>query len=209
MFRSIDSPPRGMLVRIAARHAGSIAAGIACSLLVAASLLARSAAGADWPQFRGPDGQGHADTSDLPTTWGESENVRWKDPIPGLGWSSPVVSGKQIWLTTAVEEDGTLHAVCLDRESGLIVHDVEVFRKRHLGRIASKNSHASPTPVIAGARLVHYGAHGTACLSTAGQIEWTQELAYDHRHGPGGSPVVWKDLLIVSCDGPTCNTPSR
>jgi len=78
-----------------------------------------------------------------------------------------------------------------------------VFPKRDLGRIAAKNSHASPTPVLDGKHVfVHFGAHGTACLTTEGQVVWTRELAYDHRHGPGGSPVIWKDLLIVSCDGP-------
>jgi outer membrane protein assembly factor BamB len=77
-----------------------------------------------------------------------------------------------------------------------------VFQKPDLGRIASKNSHASPTPVIDGDRVfVHFGAHGTACLTTDGRIVWRRELQYDHRHGPGGSPVVWNDLLIISCDG--------
>ncbi len=80
---------------------------------------------------------------------------------------------------------------------------MEVFRKSDLGRIAAKNSHASPTPVVDGQHVyVHFGAHGTACLTTDGQIVWTRELEYDHRHGPGGSPVIWNDLLIVNCDGP-------
>jgi outer membrane protein assembly factor BamB len=168
-----------------------------------ALLIASPAAGQDWPQFRGPSGQGIAAVSGVPIVWSESENVRWKTSIAGVGWSSPVVSGAQIWLTTAVEDEGSLWAVCLDRESGEIQHDVEVFRKDDLGRIASKNSHASPTPVVDGKRVfVHFGAHGTACLTTGGQIVWTRQLEYDHRHGPGGSPIVWKDLLIVVCDGP-------
>ena len=157
----------------------------------------------DWPQFRGPDGQGHATAKGLPANWSETENIRWKVPIAGLGWSSPVVNGKQVWVTTAIDDEGSLRAVCLDRQSGDTLHDVEVFRSDELGRIASKNSHASPTPVLDGQRVfVHYGAHGTACLTTDGQIVWKRQLPYDHRHGPGGSPVVWHDLLIVSCDGP-------
>jgi outer membrane protein assembly factor BamB len=172
-------------------------------VLLLAFLSTRSFAADDWPQFRGPLGQGHAAAKELPETWSESENIRWKTPIPGTGWSSPVVAGNQIWLTTAIEEKQSLRVVCVARDTGKIVHAVEVFRKQDLGRIASKNSHASPTPVIDGRHVyVHFGAHGTACLTTEGEVVWTQELPYDHRHGPGGSPVIWKDLLIVSCDGP-------
>jgi outer membrane protein assembly factor BamB len=167
------------------------------------SVVASPLVGQDWPQFRGPSGQGLASASGLPTGWSETENVRWKTPIAGVGWSSPVVSGDQIWLTTAIESEGSLRAVAVDRETGEIVHDVEVFQKKDLGRIAAKNSHASPSPVVDGQRVfVHFGAHGTACLTTAGRIVWTRELEYDHRHGPGGSPIIWKDLLIVVCDGP-------
>ncbi len=156
-----------------------------------------------WPQFRGPGGQGHAAATNLPTAWSETENIRWKTPVPGLGWSSPAIVGRQIWVTTAIESQGSLRAVCVDRETGEIVHDVEVFHHDDLGRIAAKNSHASPTPIVDGRHVfVHFGAHGTACLSTDGQIVWRQTLKYDHRHGPGGSPVSWHDLLIVACDGP-------
>jgi len=165
--------------------------------------VSRQAAADDWPQFRGPDGQGHAAAQGLPLQWSESENIRWKVPVAGLGWSSPVVCGDRVWLTTAIEAEQSLRAVALDRETGETVVDVEVFRKEDLGRIASKNSHASPTPVVDGQRVfVHYGAHGTACLSWDGEIVWTRELAYDHRHGPGASPIIWKDMLIVCCDGP-------
>ena len=93
--------------------------------------------------------------------------------------------------------------MCVDRTSGKIVHDVEVFHKDEPGPIHRKNSHASPTPVLDGDRVyVHFGAHGTACLDTDGHIIWrNNELKYDHRHGPAGSPVIYRDLLIVSCDG--------
>jgi outer membrane protein assembly factor BamB len=171
-------------------------------LILLGRLIAPSAAAEDWPQFRGPDGQGHANAVGLPTTWSETQNILWKVPVAGLGWSSPVVAGQQIWLTTAIEAEQSLRAICLDRETGSLVHDVEVFRKTDLGRIANKNSHASPTPVIDGQLVfVHFGAQGTACLTTDGQIVWKRELKYDQHHGPGGSPVVWNDLVIVSCDG--------
>jgi outer membrane protein assembly factor BamB len=176
---------------------------VLCLTLLPGLNQSNSATAADWPQFRGPDGQGHSTERGLPTEWSETESVAWKTPIDGLGWSSPTIRGQQLWITTAIEEEGSLRAVCLDTRTGKILHDVEVFRKKDLGRINNKNSHASPTPVIDGDRIyVHFGAHGTACLSSRGEILWKNEvLVYDHRHGPAGSPVLWKDLLIASCDG--------
>jgi outer membrane protein assembly factor BamB len=175
--------------------------------ILAAALLAlapgRLSVAADWPQFRGPDGQGHSTSTGVPVTWSESENVAWKTPLPGHGWSSPSIQGDQIWVTTAVDEGKSLQAIALDRATGKIVHQVEVFQLDDPGSIHANNSHASPTPVIEDDRVyVHYGAHGTACLTTDGRIAWkTQELKYAHRHGPAGSPVVWGDLVFISCDG--------
>ena len=157
----------------------------------------------DWPQFRGPDGQGHAAGQGLPLKWSETQNVAWKVPVAGRGWSSPAVTGKQIWLTTALDDGRHLRTIALRATDGSVLHDVEVFAKSDPGSIHSKNSHASPTPYIDGDRVyVHFGAHGTACLTTAGEIVWkTDVLHYNHQHGPGGSPVVWNDLVIVNCDG--------
>lgn len=157
----------------------------------------------DWPQFRGPDGQGHSSERGLPIEWSETQNIGWKQPVEGLGWSSPVIVAGQVWMTTAITETGSLKAVRLDAKTGQQISYIDVFHKDDLGPIHAKNSHASPTPVIEGNRVyVHFGAHGTACLSTEGEVLWrNQELVYDHRHGPAGSPVLWKDLLIVSCDG--------
>src|ERR1044072_1270915 len=82
----------------------------------------------DWPQFRGPTGQGLSDEHGLPLNWSETTNVRWKVAIPGRGWSSPVVQGDRIWLTTATEAGKSLRALAIDRNSGKILLDVEVFR---------------------------------------------------------------------------------
>ena len=68
----------------------------------------------DWPQFRGPTGQGLSDERGLPLTWSETTNVRWKVAIPGKGWSSPVIQGDRIWLTTATEEGRSLRAISID-----------------------------------------------------------------------------------------------
>jgi outer membrane protein assembly factor BamB len=157
----------------------------------------------DWPEFRGPTGQGHASERGLPLTWSETENVKWKVPIPGRGWSSPAIQGDRIWLTTATENGKSLRAIALDRETGRLVHDVEVFRLRDTGSINAKNSHASPTPLLDADRVyLHFGAHGTAALTHAGEIAWKTRMEYSHgQHGPGGSPVLYDDLLILSCDG--------
>src|SRR5687768_2134664 len=85
-------------------------------------------AGENWPQFRGPTGQGHSDARDLPAEWSESQGVAWQTSIPGQGHSSPVIWGDQIWMTTATEEGRSLRAVCVDKNSGKLVHDVELFR---------------------------------------------------------------------------------
>jgi outer membrane protein assembly factor BamB len=160
----------------------------------------------DWTEFRGPGQQGHSPERNLPVTWsdadGQTQNVRWKSELPGLGWSSASIANGQVWLTTAVDEGHSLRALCLDATTGAVVHNIEVFRKDEPGPIHQKNSHASPTPVIVDGHVyVHFGKHGTACLTTEGQIVWKTELAYNHRHGPGGSPVVAGDLLLINCDG--------
>ena len=157
----------------------------------------------DWPQFRGPTGQGVSKEQNLPLTWSETKNVRWKVAIPGRGWSSPVIQGDRIWLTTATEEGRSLRAVSVDVNTGAIQKDIEVFRLKSPRLTNEKNSFASPTPVIDGDRIyVHFGAYGTACITQSGEVVWKTKLEYDNgQHGPGGSPVVYDDLLIVSCDG--------
>ena len=157
----------------------------------------------DWPEFRGPTGQGHSDERGLPLTWSETRNVRWKTAIPGRGWSSPSIQGDRIWLTTATEEGKSLRAISIDRNTGAILQNIEVFRLKSPGQINSKNSYASPTPILEGDRVyVHFGAHGTACLTQSGEIVWKTRVEYDNgQHGSGGSPVIYDDLLIVSCDG--------
>jgi len=157
----------------------------------------------DWPQFRGPTGQGVSDERNLPLTWSETTNVRWKVAIPGRGWSSPVIQGDRIWLTTATEEGRSLRAIAVDVNTGAIQHDVEIFRLKSPKLMNAKNSFASPTPVVEGDRVyLHFGAYGTACITQSGEIVWKTKLEYDNgQHGPGGSPVLYDDLLIVSCDG--------
>src|SRR5436190_13204986 len=102
----------------------------------------------DWPQFRGPDGQGHSSEQALPLTWSEQENVSWKVPIPGRGWSSPAIGGDRIWLTTATDGGRSLCAICLDRESGHVTHTVKAFDLPAAEPINTKNSYVSPTHIL-------------------------------------------------------------
>lgn len=156
----------------------------------------------DSPQFRGPDGEGHSAEKHLPLTWSDSENIRWKREIEGLGWSTPSISGSQVWFTTAIDQGKVLRVVCLDKATGTVVHDVEAFHHDDPGPVHSKNSYASPSVLIDGDRVyAHFGKLGTICLDRNAKEVWKTQLAYNHRHGPGGSPIVVGDLLIIACDG--------
>ncbi len=157
-----------------------------------------------WPDFRGPRGDGHAVQAKVPLRWSETQHVRWKTPIAGRGWSSPVVRDAQVWMTTATEEGRRLWAVCVDGDSGRVVHQVLVFEVEQPVNVNPLNSHASPSPVIEPGRVyVHFGTNGTACLDTAsGAVLWQRtDLKLDHKEGPGSSPILHGRLLIVHCDG--------
>ena len=163
-----------------------------------------SAQDGSWPQFRGPDGQGHSSERGVPLEWSETRNITWKTPIPGLGWSSPVVADGKVWITTAIEQRGiSLRVLAFDAATGKEVVNVEVNKIPYDRReINPKNSWASPTPVIDGDRVyVHFGADGTAALSSTGEVIWKNRFDYQSQHGAGGSPIVYGDLLIFSCDG--------
>ena len=168
---------------------------------------------ADWTEFRGPGAQGHSDAIGLPLTWSPTSHIAWKAAVAGVGWSSPVVVGDRIFLTSAVsltakEEataDRSLRVLALDAATGKTVWDVELFQAK-APRAHRKNSHASPTPVYEDGKLyVHFGHLGTACLNAAnGQTAWaTQSFAYSPVHGNGSSPVLFEDLLIFSADAET------
>jgi outer membrane protein assembly factor BamB len=159
----------------------------------------------DWPQFRGPTGQGHSTEQNIPFEWSETRNVVWKVPVPGSGWSSPAVADGRVWMTAAAQvgrsSQISLRAVAFDAESGKELVNAEVFR-RESTVINVKNSRTSPTPIVDGDRVyVHFGADGTAALTTSGEILWKNQFRYESEHGNGGSPVLFGDLLILSADG--------
>lgn len=163
----------------------------------------------DWQEFRGADGKGLSSATGLPVEW-NSEQVRWQIELPGRGWSSPVLAENQIWMTTALKAaEGTsqgliLAALCVDRESGKLLHQVELFRVAQPPEIHNLNSYASPTPVIQGETVYcNFGTMGTAAVQRSnGAVLWrNSELKFEHETGPGSSPIVHGDLLIVHCDG--------
>ncbi len=173
-------------------------------LVLVLTLTPSAAIAQDWPQFRGPDGQGHAVRQSLPLEWDESSNILWKIPVPGQGWSSPVIADGRVWLTTAtIDADGaSLRAIAYDVETGEELVNAEVFRQDDATLLNLKNSHASPTPIVEGDRVyVHFGASGTAAITTDGTVVWRTEFPYISQHGNGGSPTLFEDLLVINCDG--------
>lgn len=177
----------------------------AIALVLAFSL---TAAGENWPEFRGPTGQGLSTAKNVPVNWSATDGIAWKQPIPGSGWSSPVLVDGRIYLTSAVPaESGEvwLRALCINAADGNIIWDVEALRASAAEAkvIHTKNSPASPTPIVAGDRLyVHFGHMGSAGLDLAGKVLWRQtDIKYAPVHGNGGSPVLVGDLLVFSCDG--------
>ena len=161
---------------------------------------------AEWPQFRGPTGQGHAEVDKAPLSWSVSENVAWRQELPGEAWSSPVLSDGKLYLTNAVAdgEDHSLRALCLDASDGKTLWDREIFRVDggSAPKIHKKNSHASPTPMLDGKDLyVHFGHQGTACLDLDGKVKWKKRIEYPPVHGCGSSATIEGDLLLYSADG--------
>ncbi len=167
---------------------------------------------ADWPEFRGPSAQGIIAAKNIPTVWSPTKNVRWRTPLPGEGWSSPIVVGNSLYVTTAIPGDESaeppnyeLALLILDVRSGRLIRRVALFTQEGASApsIHKKNSHASPTPLFDGRNIyVHFGHQGTACTTPDGQVLWRNDsLGYPPVHGNGGSPVVVDDLLIFSRDG--------
>ena len=185
----------------------------------------------EWPQWRGSGGQGHAaKDAKPPTEWSEEKNVLWKTPLAGRGWSSPVIADGIAWMTAAHETEADpeeakrrlkkntggqpltllsnvkLHAIGVDLKSGKVKHDFELFSVKDPQWVHRFNSYASPTPWLGDGKLYcHFGALGSACVDTkTAKVLWTNtdaDLVVMHENGPGGSAVVWKNLVIFHLDG--------
>ena len=164
----------------------------------------------DWAVFRGPDGDGVSNYENLPVQWAADKNVAWSVTV-AEGWSSPVVSEGQVFLTSAVVQDADaekskydLIVAAYDLDTGKLTWQTKVFVQPETApRIHQKNSHASPTPIIHDQRLyVHFGHQGTACLTLDGEMVWkTVPVEYKPVHGNGGTPIIVNDTLVFSVDG--------
>lgn len=176
--------------------------------LAAVGAVAQPPRAADnWPDFRGPAGDGHSHGRNIPLEWSETRNVRWKIPVAGRAWSSPVVWGKQVWLTTATPDGHEMSVLCVDLPTGKVLLNRVLFRNAELeepGPGHDSNSFASPSPVIEEGRVyLHFGKYGTACLDTRTfRTLWERrDLLCTHSAGPGSSPVLYRDRLFLTFDG--------
>ena len=169
---------------------------IAMAVLVMAAMAAR----ADWPEFRGPTGDGQAGNPGLPLTWSETENVKWKTEIPFKGWSTPVVLGGQVWLTTATLDGHDFYALCLDAATGKILFNEKLFHSDNPEPLGNAvNCYAAPSPAIEPGRVyVHFGSYGTACLDTKTfKTLWQRtDLPCRHYRGPASSVILFENTVI-------------
>jgi outer membrane protein assembly factor BamB len=158
----------------------------------------------NWTHFRGTHLNGISEDQNVPVIWNDSTNVIWKTGIQGKGWSSPVIFGDQIWVTSASEDGKQMAGICLDFNSGKLIYHINLFQPDSAYPKHSINTYATPTPCIEdGFVYMDFGTYGTACLDTRnGKVVWKRtDLNCDHVQGPGSSPILYKDLIILHVEG--------
>lgn len=158
----------------------------------------------NWTHFRGSHMDGHAGAGEAPLQWSENSNIVWKAQVKGKGYSSPVVFGDQIWITSAADDGKEFYTLCYDFKTGKLLDENTIFTSEDPQRIHSTNSYATPTPCIEkGFVYVHYGTFGTACIDTRNyNVVWKREdLKCEHMQGPASSPVLYKNMLILHLEG--------
>jgi outer membrane protein assembly factor BamB len=158
----------------------------------------------NWTHLRGTNLDGHSQSESAPVNWSDSVNIKWKTAIRGVAWSSPVVFGDQIWVSSATEDGKELFAVCTDYNSGEILKEIILFKPDSVQHIHPTNSYATSTPCIEdGFAYMHYGTYGTACIDTRNfEVVWTRtDLNCEHMQGAASSPIIYKNLLILHIEG--------
>ena len=168
------------------------------SLFLAAGTLGIQAE--NWPCFRGPTRQGVSLETNLPLEWSATQNVRWKTPIPGQSWASPIVWEGSVFVVTATEDGVSCRVIALDLETGKIVWDREAF-KQTAGHKSDRNSNATPTPCTDGEHVYAvFGDGSFAALDFAGRTQWVnRDVPFYGEHGLGTSPILWEDWLPLAC----------
>ena len=204
-----------------------VASSLALCLVIASFTSAQTDLPSQWTQFRGNAGNGTAIESAKPPTQWDEKQLAWEIEIPGIGWSSPVYESHRAWMTTAISTPMSreeikkklagdrmagiktmassldLHAVCVDLDSGKIVHNIKLASVSEPDAINPLNSYASPTPAIKDGKVIcHFGNYGTWCLNEeSGKEIWKKEFVVKHSVGPGSSPVIVGKTAIIVCDG--------
>ncbi|MEE2843544.1 MAG: serine/threonine protein kinase, partial [Planctomycetota bacterium] len=197
---------------------------VVCALTITPVSFAQNS----FSEWRGKDGVGHADAKNLPVKWNATTGIAWAAPVEGLGWSTPIVGDGKVWITSGIQTPASaeeqarrrklttnsqpliiskhvsLRAICFDLATGKELHNIEVLAVDDPQIIHRTNSYATPTPILEGEMLYcHFGALGMIGLNTKSlQVVWSNtNLSVKLENGPGSSPVLWNNLLILHCDG--------
>lgn len=172
------------------------------SCLALVLFLCDFASAENWVRFRGPNGQGVSSEKSLPVTWSADKNVTWKTAIPGTGWSSPIVYGDYIFLTTATDGGESCRVICVHRVNGRVSWNKEVHRQKP-GHKRLQNSYATSTPVTDGKRVYAVFYDGTiVAVDLSGKLIWkNSEVKHYSVHGLGASPILAHGQLIMPFDG--------
>lgn len=156
----------------------------------------------NWPGFRGPGYQGVSENAHPPLEWSATHNVVWKTAVPGEAWSSPIIWGDRVFLTTATDNGTSCRILSLNRRDGRVLWDREVFQQV-TRRKEGRNTYATPTPATDGERVYAcFGDGSFVAVDFSGATLWTNRAhAFYGQHGLGTSPILYRDLLIMARDG--------
>jgi outer membrane protein assembly factor BamB len=163
-----------------------------------------------WPRWRGPSGQGYVSGTNYTDTWSDTQHVKWRVAVPGLGHSSPIVWADRIFLTTATLDGSKVSMLSYRRSDGRLLWERVLPTDGVVEHVYQKNSRASATPTTDG-RLVYasFGTHGLAAFDFDGKLVWHTKLGdLNNYHGSAGSPVLYKDRIFLYQDHRTTSIPS-